>query len=97
MNKYLVTVRVRAQQIKTTLEADSVTHARLLAEWLWGIGSVISTPVKLGEADNAVTPQQQRVNQLKQQLDSAKRSAKLAKLNQQQQRINQQRSKIYSK
>jgi len=95
MHKYLVTVRIKGHTVKTTVEAASDTHARLLAEWHWGIGSVITSPRRLEEAQP--TPQQQRVDQLKQQLDQAKQSAKLAKLNQQQIKLNQQRTKIYTK
>ena len=40
------------------------------------------------------TPQQQRVDQLRTQLDAARRVAKAARLNQQQIRLNQQRQKL---
>ena len=41
--------------------------------------------MQVHEVIKSTTPQQQRVNQLKQQLDTAKRTAKITKLNQQQQ------------
>lgn len=40
------------------------------------------------------TPQQQRVDQLKTQLDAARRAARQARLNQQQVKLNQQRQKL---
>ena len=43
------------------------------------------------------TPEQQRVAQLKSQLDQARVAQKRAKLNQQQIKLNQQRSKLLSK
>ena len=40
------------------------------------------------------SPQQQRVDQLKIQLDAARRAARQARLNQQQVKLNQQRQKL---
>ncbi len=54
----------------------------------------ISTGMQISEVTKPPSPQQQRVDQLKTQLNNAKRAAKLAKLNQQQQRIAQQRAKL---
>ena len=85
MNKYLVQVRIKGQIVKTAIEADSVIHARLLAEWHFGIGSVASTPNKLGE--NAVstpqTPEQARVKALQAQADRAKNAVKAERARQQ--------------
>jgi hypothetical protein len=50
--------------------------------------------MRIREVTKLATPQQQRVQQLKSQLDVARRAAKLARLNQQQQRVNQQRAKL---
>lgn len=88
MNKYLVTVRIKGQLVRTTVEADSTIHAKLLGEWHYGLGSVATTPTRLEETQ-ATTPEQQRVNQLKQQLDTAKLQQKRTKLNQQQTKLNQ--------
>lgn len=78
MNKYLVRVRIKGQIVKTAIEADSVIHAKLLAEWHFGIGSVASTPTKLGE--NAVstpqTPEEARIKSLQTQADRAKDAVK---------------------
>jgi hypothetical protein len=46
------------------------------------------------EVVTPVTPQQQRIRQLKQQLDQAKVAQKRAKLNQQQIKLNQQRAAL---
>ena len=40
------------------------------------------------------SPQQQRVNQLKSQLDAARRAARVARLNRQQVKLNQQRAEL---
>ena len=50
----------------------------------------ISTSMQIREVTKPRTPQQQRVNQLRTQLDAARRAAKAAHLNQQQIRLNQQ-------
>jgi hypothetical protein len=42
MHRYLVTLRVKSQMVKTIIFADSTVHARLLGEWHYGIGSVVS-------------------------------------------------------
>ena len=91
MNKYLVTVRIKGQLVRTTVEADSTIHAKLLGEWHYGIGSVATTPTRLEET---TTPEQQRVNQLKQQQDTSKLRQKRIKLNQQQIKLNQQRADL---
>lgn len=88
MNKYLVTVRIKGQLIKTTVEADSSIHARLIAEWHFGIGSVASPPTKLEEASASTpqTPEQARVKSLQAQADRAKQAVKAEKARQ---KINQ--------
>jgi hypothetical protein len=50
--------------------------------------------MQIAEVTKPPTPQQQRVDQLKTQLDAARRAAKQTRLNKQQQRINQQRIKL---
>ena len=83
MRKYVVTVGIKSQ----------VIHAKLLGEWHYGIGSMTNLPTKLVETQPP-TPEQQRVNQLKQQLDTARLQQKHSKLNQQQIKLNQQRTKL---
>jgi hypothetical protein len=50
--------------------------------------------MQISEVTKPATPQQQRVDQLKIQLDTARRAAKMARLAQQQVRLNQQRQKL---
>jgi hypothetical protein len=54
----------------------------------------ISTGMQIHEVTKPPSPQQQRVDQLRSQLDAARRAAKQARLNQQQQRVNQQRAEL---
>ena len=54
----------------------------------------ISTSMHISEVTKPVTPQQQRVDQLRTQLDAARRAAKAARLNHEQIRLNQQRQKL---
>ncbi len=54
----------------------------------------ISNYMQISEVTKPRTPQQQRVDQLKTQLDAARRAAKTARLNQQQVKLNQQRQKL---
>jgi len=53
--------------------------------------------MQICEVTKPTSPQQQRVDQLKTQLDAARRVAKQTRLNQQQARINQQRLKLNQK
>jgi hypothetical protein len=64
MNKYLVTVRVGGQLVKTIVFADSATHARLLIQYKYGMNSIASSPTptkEVGEGaaallDNNIKP-----------------------------------------
>jgi hypothetical protein len=47
MNKYLVTLRLKGQLIKTALFADSSTHARLICEYQFGLGCLNGAPTQL--------------------------------------------------
>lgn len=79
MNKYLLSVRIKGQIVKTTVEADSAIHARLLGEWHYGIGSVASTPIKLDEQSVTATPQtpqQARIKSLQLQKDNVSKQLK---------------------
>jgi hypothetical protein len=40
MNKYLATVRVKGQTVRTMVFAESSLHARLILEYQFGIGNV---------------------------------------------------------
>jgi hypothetical protein len=50
--------------------------------------------MQIHEVTKPPSPQQQRVNQLRSQLDAARRAARVARLNKQQQRISQQRAEL---
>ena len=47
MNKYLVTLRLRGQLVKTAVYAESAIHARLICEYQFGIGCINSAPTKI--------------------------------------------------
>ena len=78
MNKYLLSIRIKGQVVKTTIEADSTIHAKLLGEWHYGIGSVAASPIKLEEqGTNAPqTPQQARIKSLQTQKDNVSKQLK---------------------
>ena len=50
MNKYLVTLHIQGQRVKTAVEAASAIHARLLCQYQFGMGC-IAVPPKLIEHD----------------------------------------------
>ena len=47
MNKYLVTLRLKGQLIKTAVFAHSSTHARLICEYQFGLGCLSVAPTQL--------------------------------------------------
>ena len=56
MNKYLATVRVKGQTVRTMVFADSSLHARLILEYQFGIGNVVSNPTLSSKANEDYTP-----------------------------------------
>ena len=78
MNKYLLSVRIKGQVVKRTIEADSTIHAKLLGEWHYGIGSVAASPIKLEEQSPKapLTPQQARIKSLQMQKDNVSKQIK---------------------
>ena len=83
MNKYLATVRVGGQLVKTIVFADSTLHARLLLQYKYGMNSIATSPVQTNEdydtlLDSTIkpikplTPQQARINSLKQNVEKDK-------------------------
>jgi hypothetical protein len=40
MNKYLVTVRIKGQLVKTAVHANSAIHARLICKYQFGMACV---------------------------------------------------------
>jgi hypothetical protein len=55
MNKYLATVRISGQLVKTIVFADSTTHARLLLQYKYGMNSIASSPALVNEVDEGDT------------------------------------------
>jgi hypothetical protein len=47
MNKYLVTLRLKGQLIKTAVFADSPTHAKLICEYQFGLGCLNGSPTQI--------------------------------------------------
>ena len=56
MNKYLATVRVKGQAVKTMVFADSSLHARLILEYQFGIGNVVGNPNLSTKAEEDFIP-----------------------------------------
>jgi hypothetical protein len=107
MNKYLVTVRVKGQLIKTLVFADSATHARLLIEYHFGFNSIVNSPVKAENQVNGyqlldevvkaykpLTPQQQRIKSLQTQKDNVSKQLKSERDRQKIQKAQQQIAKV---
>ena len=85
MNKYLVSIRINGQLMKTVVFADSTTHARLLCQYKYGMNSIAASPVRIDEdealLDNTIkpikpkppmNPEQARINSLKQGVERSK-------------------------
>ncbi len=103
MNKYLATVRVKGQSIKTYVFADSAIHARLLIQYQFGMNSLASGPIKAeGEAvdyqlldevikaHKPLTPQQQRIKSLQTQKDNVSKLLKAERDRQKLQKLTKQ-------
>jgi hypothetical protein len=99
MNKYLVTVRVGGQLVKTVVFANSTIHARLLCQYKYGMNSIAVSPVRVNEAeddstllDNTIkpkpptTPAQARINSLKQGVERSREQLHAERERQRQQR-----------
>lgn len=99
MDKYLVRVRIGGQLVRTIVFADSITHARLLIQYKYGMNSVAATPQRVDEAhetptllDNTIkpkppmTPAQGRINALKQGIENSRRQLEQERERQRRQR-----------
>ena len=49
MNRYLVTVKIRGQSVRTVVDADTPVHARLLVDYKFGLGSLVGQPLAVAE------------------------------------------------
>ena len=106
MNKYLVTVRVGGQLVKTAVFADSTIHARLLCQYKYGMNSIAVSPVLIDEAEDdstlldstikpkpPMTPAQARINSLKQGVERSREQLHAERERQRQQREAERRRK----
>ncbi len=102
MNKYLASVRVNGQSIKTWVFADSALHARLIIQYQFGMNSLTASPVlaegdtedytKLAEvvkAHKPLTPQQARIKSLQTQKQNVSKQLKAERDRQKIQRAQQ--------
>jgi len=65
MNKYLATVRVKGHTVKTLVFAESSLHARLILEFQFGIGNVVSNPTQSSKANEDYTPLDEVIGTIK--------------------------------
>jgi hypothetical protein len=112
MNKYLVTVRVGGQLVRTMVFADSSIHARLLIQYQFGMSSIASSPtlttkqvegyelfdevVKTIKPIKPLNPSQARVAGLKKNVDTARTALQGERDRQRQQREAEKRRKLVS-
>jgi hypothetical protein len=47
MNKYLVTLHIQGQRVKTAVDAETVIHARLLCQYQFGMDCVLVAPTQI--------------------------------------------------
>ena len=80
---------LKLNKLPGLLERDFVNEARCRV-----CHDTINMYMQISEVIKPRTPQQQRVDQLRTQLDTVRRAAKQARLNQQQIKLNQQRQKL---
>ena len=102
MNKYLVNVRVMGKNVRTMVFADSSLHARLIMEFQFGIGSVVSAPTLTTKANEDYTPLDEVIGTIKSikpmnpkqaRLDSLKKQKEVASNNLKAERDRQKVSK----
>jgi hypothetical protein len=81
----MITVRVKGQAVKTYVFAESTVHARLLAQYTYGIDSLVSSPQRIGSKvqsfalnDDTIkpitplSPEKARIQALKKNIDLSK-------------------------
>lgn len=92
MNKYLATVRINGNPVRTLVYAESPIHARLLIQYQFGMNSLTGQPIRfegndLGymtldevmKANKPLNPQQARLKSLQTQKDNATNQLKIEK------------------
>lgn len=102
MNKYLATVLIKGQSIKTVVFAKSQLHAKLILQYQFGMNSIIVSPVITEKIENIIcvdelvkqvkaikplSPEQARIQNLKNRINQDKLFLQAEKSRQQQQKI----------
>lgn len=103
MNKYLATIRINGNPIRTLVYAESPIHARLLIQYQFGMNSLTGQPIRAEATDigymtldevikshKPLTPQQARINSLQTQKDNVAKQLKTEKNRQKIQKAQQQ-------
>ena len=106
MNRYVASIRIKGQSVKTMVFADSQLHARLILQYQFGMNSLASTPSivtresrgyqMIDEVISAIkakppqTPEQARVASLQNQKDAASKALKAERNRQKIKRAQQQ-------
>jgi len=99
MNKYVASVRVKGQLVKTVVFAESQLHARLILQYQFGFNSLASTPTQVSEAIKPIqplTPQQSRIDGLKRQKETVTKQLKAERDRQKIAKAQQQLIKVQS-
>jgi hypothetical protein len=110
MNKYIATVRINGQLVKTLVFATNAIHARLLIQYQFGMNSISSNPTKtegntvgyallddVVTAHKPLTPQQARIKSLQQRKDDATKQLKAERDRQKLAKAQQQIQSVRSK
>ena len=98
MNKYVASVRVKGQLVKTVVFAESQLHARLILQYQFGFNNLASTPIQVSEAVQPIkplTPQQSRIDGLKRQKETISKQLKSERDRQKISNAQQQLAKVY--
>jgi len=86
MYRYQVSIRVKGLITKTIIFADSEIHARLLAQYQFGVNNLASQPRKLGISESGIikplTPDQARIKSMKDQVKRTQQAIKTEKARQ---------------
>lgn len=81
MKHFYIKVKVKGAWYSTSVFADNAIHARLLAEYVFGIGNVSVTStqghiMKVNEITQTKTPAQLRIDALQKQKETASNALK---------------------
>ena len=80
MYKYQVLVKVKGSTVKTIIFADNEIHARLLAQYQYGMNSLLSNPQKLGLSEDGtikpLTPDQSRIKSMQDRVKKDQQAVK---------------------